>query len=60
VTAVFSEAQFSPELAHTLAQEAGITSVVTTLWNDTLGPPPADTYLKMMAWNVDQIVGALR
>jgi ABC-type Zn uptake system ZnuABC Zn-binding protein ZnuA len=60
VRAVFSEAQFSPELAHTLAQEAGITSVVTTLWNDTLGPPPADTYLKMMAWNVDQIVGALR
>jgi ABC-type Zn uptake system ZnuABC Zn-binding protein ZnuA len=60
VRAVFSEAQFSPELAHTLAQEAGITSVVTTLWNDTLGPPPADTYLKMMAWNVDEIVQALR
>jgi ABC-type Zn uptake system ZnuABC Zn-binding protein ZnuA len=60
VKAVFSEAQFSPELAHTLAQEAGITSVVTTLYTDTLGPPPADTYLKMMAWNVDQIVQALR
>jgi len=60
VKAVFSEAQFSPELAHTLAQEAGITSVVTTLYNDTLGPPPADTYLKMMAWNVDQIVSALK
>jgi ABC-type Zn uptake system ZnuABC Zn-binding protein ZnuA len=60
VKAVFSEAQFSPELAHTLAQEAGIRSVVTTLYNDTLGPPPADTYLKMMGWNVDQIVGALR
>lgn len=60
VKAVFSEAQFSPELAHTLAQEAGITSVVTTLYNDTLGPPPADTYLKMMAWNVDQIVAALK
>ena len=59
VKAVFSEAQFSPELAHTLAQEAGITSVVTTLYNDTLGPPPADTYLKMMAWNADQIVKAL-
>jgi ABC-type Zn uptake system ZnuABC Zn-binding protein ZnuA len=60
VKAVFSEAQFSPELAHTLAQEAGITSVVTTLYNDTLGPPPADTYLKMMAWNADQIVSALK
>jgi ABC-type Zn uptake system ZnuABC Zn-binding protein ZnuA len=60
VKAVFSEAQFNPELAHTLAQEAGITSVVTTLYNDTVGPPPDDTYLKMMAWNVDQIVRSLR
>jgi zinc/manganese transport system substrate-binding protein/manganese/iron transport system substrate-binding protein len=60
VKAVFSEAQFSPELAHTLAQEAGITSVVTTLYNDTVGPPPTDTYLKMMAWNVDEIVKSLR
>lgn len=60
VTAVFSEAQFSPELVHTLAQEAGVTNVVTTLYNDTLGPPPADTYLKMMEWNVDEIVKVLR
>ncbi len=59
VAAVFSEAQFSPELARTLAQEAGITKIVTTLYNDTLGPPPADTYLKMMGWNVDEIVKAL-
>ena len=29
VKAVFSEAQFSPELAQTLAEEAGVTSVVT-------------------------------
>ena len=35
VKAVFSEAQFSPELAKTLAEEAGITTVVTTLYNDT-------------------------
>lgn len=60
VKAVFSEAQFSPELAQALAHEAGVTSVVTTLYNDTLGPPPADTYLKMMAWNADQIVSALK
>ena len=58
--AVFSEAQFSPELAETLAEEAGITKVVTTLYNDALGPAPADTYLGMMRWNVDQIVEALR
>lgn len=59
VTAVFSEAQFSPELAQTLAQEAGIQKVVTTLYNDALGPAPADTYLGMMRWNADQIVAAL-
>ena len=59
VPAVFSEAQFSPELANTLAHEAGITKVVTTLYNDTVGPPPNDTYLSMMSWNMDQIVEAL-
>jgi zinc/manganese transport system substrate-binding protein/manganese/iron transport system substrate-binding protein len=60
VKAVFSEAQFSPKLSETLAQEAGITSVVTTLYNDALGPAPADTYLGLMRWNVDQIVAALK
>jgi zinc/manganese transport system substrate-binding protein/manganese/iron transport system substrate-binding protein len=60
VKAVFSEAQFSPELAKTLADEAGITTVVTTLYNDTIGPPPIDSYLRMMEWNVDEIVKALR
>jgi ABC-type Zn uptake system ZnuABC Zn-binding protein ZnuA len=60
VRAVFSEAQFSPELAQALADEAGITNVVTTLYNDALGPPPADTYLGLMRWNVDQIGAALR
>jgi ABC-type Zn uptake system ZnuABC Zn-binding protein ZnuA len=60
VKAVFSEAQFSPKLAQTLAQEAGITNVVTTLYNDSLGPPPADTYAGLMRWNVDQIVAALK
>jgi ABC-type Zn uptake system ZnuABC Zn-binding protein ZnuA len=58
--AVFSEAQFSPKLSQTLAQEAGVTQVVTTLYNDALGPAPADTYLGLMRWNVDQIVGALK
>jgi zinc/manganese transport system substrate-binding protein/manganese/iron transport system substrate-binding protein len=59
VRAVFSEAQFSPDLSRTLAEEAGISQVVTTLYNDTVGPPPVDTYLKMMEWNVDEIVKAL-
>ena len=60
VRAVFSEAQFSPRLSHTLASEAGVNRVVTTLYNDALGPPPADTYLGLMRWNVDQIVAALK
>jgi ABC-type Zn uptake system ZnuABC Zn-binding protein ZnuA len=60
IKAVFSEAQFSPKLSETLAQEAGITTVVTTLYNDALGPAPADTYIGMMRWNVDQIVPALK
>jgi ABC-type Zn uptake system ZnuABC Zn-binding protein ZnuA len=60
VKAVFSEAQFSPRLSETLASEAGIEHVVTTLYNDALGPPPADTYLGLMRWNVDQMVTALK
>jgi zinc/manganese transport system substrate-binding protein/manganese/iron transport system substrate-binding protein len=60
VKAVFSEAQFSPKLAETLAREAGITEVVTTLYTDSLGPPPADNYLGLMHWDIDQIVAALK
>jgi ABC-type Zn uptake system ZnuABC Zn-binding protein ZnuA len=60
VKAVFSEAQFNPKLSQTLADEAGITSVVTTLFNDALGPAPADSYAGMMRWNVSKIVEALR
>jgi ABC-type Zn uptake system ZnuABC Zn-binding protein ZnuA len=60
VKAVFSEAQFSPELTQTLADEAGITTVVTTLYNDALGPAPADTYIGLMRWDVDEIVEALK
>jgi zinc/manganese transport system substrate-binding protein/manganese/iron transport system substrate-binding protein len=58
--AVFSESQFNPKVSHSLADEAGIRQVVTTLYNDALGPPPADSYLGMMRWNVQQIVDALR
>jgi ABC-type Zn uptake system ZnuABC Zn-binding protein ZnuA len=60
VKAVFSEAQFNPKLAQTLADEAGIRTVVTTLYNDAIGPAPADSYPGMMRWNVDKIVEALR
>jgi ABC-type Zn uptake system ZnuABC Zn-binding protein ZnuA len=60
VKAVFSEAQFSPELSATLAREAGIQRVVSTLYTDSLGDAPADSYLGLMRWNVDQIVEALQ
>ena len=60
VTAVFSEAQFDPKLAQTLADEAGVTKVITTLYNDSLGPAPADTYVGLMTWDVDEIVKALK
>lgn len=60
VRAVFSEAQFSPKLTQTLAQEAGIERVVTTLYDDALGPAPANTYLGLMRYDIEQIVGALK
>ena len=60
VRAVFSEAQFNPELAQTLAQEAGVTSVVTDQYTDALGGPPADTYLGMIEYDIDHIATALR
>jgi zinc/manganese transport system substrate-binding protein/manganese/iron transport system substrate-binding protein len=59
VKAVFSESQFSPKLAQTLAAEAGVQHVVTTLYNDTLGPAPADTYLGMMTFDVEEIAKVL-
>jgi zinc/manganese transport system substrate-binding protein/manganese/iron transport system substrate-binding protein len=59
VKAVFGEAQFSPKLTQTLADEAGVQRVVTDLYNDSLGDPPADTYLGMMRYNVERIVQAL-
>jgi manganese/iron transport system substrate-binding protein len=59
VKAVFSEAQFSPRLTQALAQEAGVQQVVTDLYNDSLGDPPADTYLGMMRYNVERMVQAL-
>jgi zinc/manganese transport system substrate-binding protein/manganese/iron transport system substrate-binding protein len=59
VHAVFTEAQFDPKLARTLADEAGITSVVSTLYTDSLGPAPADSYAGLLTWDVDEIVKAL-
>ena len=60
VRAVFSEAQFNPELARTLAEEAGISDVVTNLYTDALGDPPADSYVGMMRLDIERIADALR
>ncbi len=56
--AIFAEAQFSPKLADTIAGETGIT-VVTDLYTDSVGQPPADTYVGMIRSDVDQVVAAL-
>ena len=56
--AIFAEAQFSAKLADTIAGETG-TTVVTDLYTDTLGDPPADTYVGMMRSDLDRILAAL-
>jgi ABC-type Zn uptake system ZnuABC Zn-binding protein ZnuA len=57
--ALFGEAQFNPQLARTVAEEAGIT-VVTDLYTDSLGGPPADTYEGMVRWDIERVAGALQ
>jgi ABC-type Zn uptake system ZnuABC Zn-binding protein ZnuA len=60
IVAIFSEAQVSPRLAETLAREAGVKTIVADLPTDSLGDPPADSYVGMMRVIVDKIVQALR
>jgi len=57
--AVFTEAQFSPELAQTVAAEAGVT-FVSDLYNDSLGDPPVDSYEALIRWDTDKTVEALQ
>jgi ABC-type Zn uptake system ZnuABC Zn-binding protein ZnuA len=56
--AVFAEAGFNPDLARSIAQEAGV-AVETNLYNDSLGDPPVDTYEGLIRWDTDRIVEAL-
>jgi zinc/manganese transport system substrate-binding protein/manganese/iron transport system substrate-binding protein len=58
-SALFGEAQFNPELARTVAAEAGI-PVVTDLYTDSLGDPPVDTYEGLIRSDVDKVVEALQ
>ncbi|HEY7980664.1 MAG TPA: metal ABC transporter substrate-binding protein [Candidatus Eremiobacteraceae bacterium] len=60
VHAVFAEPQFSPKLAHQLAEGAGITTV-SDLYDDTLGTTPAlTTYEGLLRFDVERIVEAMR
>lgn len=59
VSAIFSEAQFSDDLVRTLADETGA-AVVSDLYTDSLGDPPANTYEGMMRSNVERVAQALR
>jgi ABC-type Zn uptake system ZnuABC Zn-binding protein ZnuA len=61
VPAVFTENTVNPRLAEQVAAEAGV-KVVTTLYTDALGPAGSDgdTYLKLMRYDAQQIVEALK
>jgi manganese/iron transport system substrate-binding protein len=58
VKAIFAEAQFNDELVRTIADATGA-AVVSSLYTDSTGNAPQDTYTGMMAWNIDQVVQAL-
>ncbi|HEU4321823.1 MAG TPA: metal ABC transporter substrate-binding protein, partial [Roseiflexaceae bacterium] len=61
VKAIFSEAQFSPRLTQTIADEAGIT-VISNLYTDSLGDNGSGitTYADMLRYNMRTIVEALK
>lgn len=59
--AVFTENVSNPKLMERIAKEAGV-KVAPPLYTDALGPPggEAETYVKMMRYNVATIVSALK
>jgi zinc/manganese transport system substrate-binding protein/manganese/iron transport system substrate-binding protein len=61
VRAVFTENTLNPDLANTIAQEAGV-KVISELYTDALGPAdsPAATYIDLMRFDVQTIVEALK
>jgi len=58
VKAIFAEAQFNEALARTIADETGA-RVVSSLYTDSVGDAPQDTYVGMMRWNVDRVMEVL-
>ncbi|MEP7190714.1 MAG: metal ABC transporter substrate-binding protein [Roseiflexaceae bacterium] len=61
VKAIFSESQFNPKLANTIADEAGVT-IVSNLYTDTLGDSASGvtTYVDMLRYNMQEVVEALK
>lgn len=60
VRAVFSEPEYSPKLAQTLAKSAGI-SVVSNLYDDSIGSDPrVHDYTSMLRYDTGVIVRALK
>jgi ABC-type Zn uptake system ZnuABC Zn-binding protein ZnuA len=58
VRAIFAEAQFSDSLVKAIASDTG-TTLVTSLYDDSLGDPPVDSYAGLMRWDTDRVVEAL-
>ncbi|RMF83359.1 MAG: hypothetical protein D6736_21680, partial [Nitrospinota bacterium] len=60
IPALFTETMLKPSLARQIAREAGI-RLAPPLYSGSLGAPgsPADTYIKMMRYNVLTIIEAL-
>ncbi len=60
VRAVFSEPEYSPKLAQTLAKSAGI-QIVSDLYDDSIGNDPrVGNYIDMLRYDTGVIVKALR
>jgi ABC-type Zn uptake system ZnuABC Zn-binding protein ZnuA len=57
--AIFAEDQFSPKLVEQLASDTG-TTVVSDLFDDSLGNPPVTSFEEVVRWDVAQIVAALK
>jgi ABC-type Zn uptake system ZnuABC Zn-binding protein ZnuA len=54
-----SEVQFSDKLARTIANETGAT-IVSDLYDDSLGDPPVDTYDGLVRYDLERLVTGLR
>ena len=60
IRAVFSEPEYSPKIAQTLAKSAGI-DVVSDLYDDSIGTDPrVHDYISMLRYDTNVIVKALR